>query len=327
MIRIATIGTSPITESFINGCYIADEFELTAVYSRNYEKGMSFARKFDCRRVFTDLNDLANCTDIDAVYIASPNILHVMQTELMLANKKHVICEKPISTTCDDLERMIKIAKENGVVYMEAIMGRHLPARNIIIDSINLLGIVSHARFDFSQMSSKYQAYLDGEQPNIFNPRMAAGALMDIGIYCVYPAIDFFGVPTKISAGATFLKTGADGNGYAVLEYHDKIVELTYSKTGQGRTGSEIIGDKGTLVIDSISKFTDVKVINLAGIEEKLVGEIDKDTLMSGEAKSFANYILRMKDYTREYDDITQLAIKVHTTMDEIRKHANIKFI
>lgn len=326
MIRYATIGTSSITEAFIHSCKLTGEFELVGIYSRTYEKGRLFADKFGCRRVFTDLNDLAQDKGIDAVYIASPNIFHFSQSELMLKNKKHVICEKPAVTNSAELKNLIRIASQNRVVYMEAVKASHVPARKKMVDAIGNLGKISHARFDYSQFSSRYQDYLDGKNPNIFNPKMAAGTLMDIGIYCVYPAIDFFGIPKKITAAATFLTTGADGTGVAIFEYHDKLVELTYSKTGQGRIGSEIVGDQGTLTIQSISNLTDIRRTGINGATEILEGNVDKYKIMSGEAKSFANYILRMAEYRQEYDEITKLAVNVHDAMDEIRKQAGIKF-
>ncbi len=65
---------------------------------------------------------------------------------------------------------------------------------------------------------------------------------MDLGIYCLYPAIILFGVPDKVDAHARFLDTGADASGCVTLQYADKTVVLTYSKTAQGVIGSEIQG-------------------------------------------------------------------------------------
>ena len=78
---------------------------------------------------------------------------------------------------------------------------------------------------------------------------MATGGLMDLGIYCVYPAVMLFGMPDKVSAHARFLSTGADGSGCVTLHYADKTVVLTYSKTAQGEIGSEIQGEHGVIRI------------------------------------------------------------------------------
>ena len=100
MIKLATIGTSWITQSFLMGCeLLKDKFELTAVYSRDFNKGLNFGRQFGCENIICDINELACDPKIEAVYIASPNAFHYSQSKLMLQNKKHVICEKPITVT------------------------------------------------------------------------------------------------------------------------------------------------------------------------------------------------------------------------------------
>ena len=255
MINFATIGTSWITEAYIRGCLLLkDKFRLSAVYSRDYNKGLEFGRQFGCDNVFVDLEQLAADPTIQAVYVASPNAFHYEQSKLMLENGKHVICEKTITVTPSELEELLDLAHNNGVVYMEALMARHLPQWKLAQQTIERLGNISHARFDFSQRSSKLDGYLRGEHQNIFDPKMATGALMDLGVYCVYPALGWFGLPSDIYAYCTKLSTGIDGSGGAIFRYADKTVELTWSKTGESRIGSEIIGDEGTLVFPSISK-------------------------------------------------------------------------
>src|SRR4051794_28274423 len=97
--KYGTIGTSPITNEFIESAKLVDGMELTAVYSRNIEKGISFAGKHGVKSVFIDLEQMASSELIDAVYIASPNSLHYEQSKLFLEKGKHVLCEKPIAIT------------------------------------------------------------------------------------------------------------------------------------------------------------------------------------------------------------------------------------
>ena len=71
----------------------------------------------------------------------------------------------------------------------------HLPQRKILEEALSQIGTVSLAKIDFCQRSSKLDAYLNGELPNIFNPALETGALMDLGVYCLYPALALFGKP------------------------------------------------------------------------------------------------------------------------------------
>lgn len=290
MVKFGVIGSGWIAEEFVKGSRLVDGFVFSAMYSRTYEKGKEFADKFGGVPVYTYMNEFAK-SDIDAVYIASPNSLHYSQSKLMLENGKHVLCEKPITITPEEFTELSELAEKNNLVYTEAIMMLHLSQRKIIKEKLESLGKISTAHFDFSQLSSKYPALLRGENPNIFNPEMKTGCLRDLGIYCFYPAIDFFGEPEKIISSAGFLSTGADGYGAAILDYADKQITLTYSKIGQDYLGSQIVGDKGTMTFGSISKLTDVEIHYCDGTKERLVGEIEKHILMGEEAKDFYDYI------------------------------------
>ena len=326
MLTFATIGTSWITEAFIRGCkYHPDKLFHGAVYSRSFLKGKEFAEKLGCTRVVTDLEELANDKTIEAVYVASPNAFHYAQSRLMLEHGKHVICEKPITVTPDELIELQTLAKEKGVVYMEALMAIHCPEWQTVTETIKKLGTISHARLDFSQRSSKLDGLLRGENQNIFDPKMATGALMDLGIYCVYPAISWFGMPQDIYSYCTKVSTGIDGAGGAVLRYPDKTVELTWAKTGETRVGSEIIGDNGTLVMPSVSKLTNMKFISKDGSEEILSGDYEKPCQMSFEAADFYRYITD-KSAKAELDRLNELALNVSRVMLKIREQSGIEF-
>ena len=198
--------------------------------------------EWGAQKVYTDLAQMAADEEIDAVYIASPNRLHYEQSKLFLQHGKHVICEKPITVEPEELQELQELAQQKNLIYIEALIGVYLPQMKVLQGAVERLGPVHLARFDFSQYSSKYPAYLRGELPNIFNPQMATGGWMDLGIYCLYPAIMLFGVPDHVHAHARFLSTGADGSGCVTLQYPDKTVVLTYSKTAQGTIG---LGDTG----------------------------------------------------------------------------------
>jgi predicted dehydrogenase len=321
-----TVGTSPITNNFIESAKLVDGLTLAAVYSRSLEKGRAFSEKYGVKTVFTDLTQMAESELIDAVYVASPNSLHYEQCKVFLEHGKHVLCEKPITAAAAQVKELVALAKEKHLIYMEAIKMLHRPERPLLLDALKRIGKITTARIDYCQLSSKYPSYLAGNLPNIFNPKLATGCLMDIGVYCVYPAIDLFGVPEKIITTAGFLSTGADGFGNSIFLYKDKQVNLSYSKTGQSRLGSEILGDKGTIVVNSISRFTDMKIVWNDKSEESLAGDASTQVVMSGEARSFYNYVTNPEKYRKEYEYASDLAIKVSETMELMREQAGIKF-
>lgn len=324
--RYAVIGTGWIVDSYIQGASLAGGWELSAVCSRSREKGLAFGEKYGVSTVYTTPEALAADPSIEAVYIASPNSLHYAQSRTMLLSGKHVLCEKPVTVLPEECQELQTLAAERGLIYLEAIMMLHLPQRQAVLDALPALGRITSAHLDFSQLSSKYAAYTRGELPNIFNPRMATGSLMDLGVYCVYPALDWFGLPRRITAAADFLSSGADGSCAAILEYPDKLVTLCCSKTGQSRLGSEIFGDAGTLTLESISKLTGIRLYQNDGSFRTLAGEIDKPVLMSGEARDFLRYITSPEETREEYAYASRMSLEVSRTMAEIRRLAGIRF-
>lgn len=318
MIKYSVIGTSWITESFIEGANLCEDLCLDGVYSRSLEKGTAFAGKTGAKRVFTDFKDLVS-SDTELVYVASPNVCHYEQCRELLINNKHVICEKPITITAAEFRELCSLAESKKLVYFEAIMYMHTPLRTVLKDAVGKIGVIRSANIDFSQLSSKYKALKKGELPNIFNPEMKTGALNDLGIYCVYPVIDLFGMPDRIIPAQSFLHTGADGCGSAAFEYGDKLVTITYSKVGQSRSPSQIMGDLGTVTVDSISKLDGIRLYNNNGDETLLNGETEKKFLMGNEAKSAVDFILRREETDKILKECQELNEKVLLCMEKMR--------
>ena len=101
MIKYSVIGTSWITNSFIEGASLCDELVLDGVYSRSAQKGSAFAEETGAKRVFGSFEELLS-SDTDLVYVASPNVCHYSQCKALLESGKHIICEKPITITAEE---------------------------------------------------------------------------------------------------------------------------------------------------------------------------------------------------------------------------------
>ncbi len=317
-IKYSVIGTSWITNSFIEGAKLVDGLQLDGVYSRSEEKGNAFAQAVGAKRVFSSIEEVAD-SDTDFVYVASPNSCHYEQCKFLLENKKHVICEKPITVTSEEFSKLFFLAEENNVRYFEAIMYMHTSARYALKEAIQSIGNITSAHFDYSQLSSKYDMLLSGGLPNIFNPEMKAGALNDLGVYCVYPIIDLFGEPQEVTALQHFLFTGADGAGSAILKYKDKIVTVTYSKIAESRAPSQILGDEGAVTIDAVSQLKGIKNFDKKGSIIDEIASEDKITLMSNEARSMYNFITDFEKNKGLYYECAAMSQKVLNCMKKMR--------
>lgn len=245
MVRFAVIGTSRITEKFLRSAENCPDFSLEAVYSRTLERGRAFAQKYGARRVYDSLAGLAEDPQVDAVYIASPNASHYSQAMQMMEAGKHVLCEKALASNLPQAGDMFACAREHGVVLMEAMRSIHDPGFQKIRENLPKLGKIRRADFRFCQYSSRYDDFRAGKPQNIFDVNCSAGALMDIGVYCVHPLLGLFGTPDRILAAPVMLRGGIDGAGTILAEYEDKIAELVYSKITSTGLPSEIQGGKG----------------------------------------------------------------------------------
>ncbi|KDE45968.1 oxidoreductase [Geobacillus sp. CAMR12739] len=290
MVRFATIGTNWITEAFIEAARLIDSFELAAVYSRTEETAKAFAVKVGAPRTFTDLHELAESNDIDAVYIASPNALHAEQAILLMNHGKHVLCEKPLASNAREVKAMIEAAEQNGVVLMEAMKATLLPTFQSIREHIHKLGRIRRYVANYCQYSSRYDAYKQGTVLNAFNPAFSNGALMDIGVYCLYPMVVLFGKPKSLKAQSLKLESGVDGEGTIVFDYGEMDGIVFYSKIANSYLPAEIQGEEGSMIIDAIHTPTKAEIRYRDGRVEDIAVPQDKPP-MYYEVKEFIDLI------------------------------------
>ena len=326
MLRFGTIGSGWIADEYIHGAKDSGLWELTAVYSRTQERAAAYAKQHGAKHAFTNLEEMAASDVLDAVYIASPNAFHYEQAKLFLEHGKHVICEKPLCAQARKVRELQQIAKNRGLVYLEAIMFLHLPQRKLLEDALGQLGQITLVKLDFCQRSSKLDRYLEGELPNIFNPAMETGALMDLGVYCVYPALALFGEPESFTVEPQMMESGADGAGIVTMRYPDKLVTLTYSKLGQAGANSDFQGTNGTLSVESISRIAGLSLWRKDGTTEQLYGDDEKYKLMGWEAKDFYRYISDPEGSDQEYAVCSDLSLRVSSFMERVRKERKILF-
>ena len=321
MIRFAVIGTNWITRQFVDAAHETGKFKLTAVYSRSLEQAQSFANDYLVEHLFTSLEAMAQSEDIDAVYIASPNSLHAPQTELFLRHKKHVICEKPLASNIDEAERVIAAARENQVVLFEAFKTASLPNFQQLQQALPKLGQIRKAFIHYCQYSSRYQRYLDGENPNTFNPDFSNGSIMDIGFYCLASAIAMWGEPQQIQASASLLESGVDAHGVVMLDYGDFSVTLQHSKVSDSTLPSEIQGEAGALVIEKISECQKVSFVPRGSKAQDLSQPQHINTMLY-EAEEFAR-LVENNEVDHPGLEVSRITAKVQT---EIRRQTGVVF-
>lgn len=252
-IKIGIIGTNFISDDFCNAAVKVPGAVLRAVYSRKEETGAAFAERHSIPEVFTDYKKFLS-SDIDAVYVASPNFIHCSQTIMALEHKKHVLCEKVMAVNEKEVRSMIDCARRNQVVLLEAMRPDFDPAFDIVEQNLNRIGRLRRATFEFCQYSSRYDKFREGIVMNAFDPTLGNAAVMDIGVYCIHSLVRLFGMPQEIQAFSTKLSNDFDGSGIVLMKYETMIAEAVYSKISVSVNPSVIQGEDGSILIDYISK-------------------------------------------------------------------------
>lgn len=321
MIRFAVIGTNWITHQFVDAAHETGKYKLTAVYSRSLEQAQSFANDYPVEHLFTSLEAMAQSDDVDAVYIASPNSLHFPQTELFLRHKKHVICEKPLASNLREVEQAISLARENQVVLFEAFKTASLPNFQLLQQTLPKLGQLRKAFINYCQYSSRYQRYLDGENPNTFNPAFSNGSIMDIGFYCLASAVALWGEPKQVQASASLLDSGVDAHGVVVMDYGDFSVTLQHSKVSDSSLPSEIQGEAGALVIEKISECQKLSFVPRGSKAQDLSQPQHINTMLY-EAEEFAR-LVENNEVNHPGLEVSRITAKVQT---EIRRQTGVVF-
>ena len=271
-VRFGVVGTSWIAASFVAAARTVPGVAIAAVSSRSEASADAFADEHGIPTRHVGLAALAADPGIDAVYLASPNAAHAEQAIAMLEAGKAVLVEKPLATSAAEASAMIEVATRTGRLLMEAYVAPFEPNVAAIRDALPSLGTLRRVVFVKDQYSSKYDALKAGELPNIFNPALAGGSLLDLAIYPVSLALHLFGEPRSVLATGIVLDPGADGQGTILLGYPGFEVACLHSKITPCALPSEIAGELGVLTLDDCSVPTELTLHHRLGAPGEATG-------------------------------------------------------
>ena len=320
--KIGAIGTSFIMDTILENMATPKGIDCHAIYSRSQEKGQLLADKFQIKKVYTSLQDMLSDQDLDWIYVCSPNSLHYEHSRQALLAGKHVLCEKPFTTTSQQLVELISIAKEKQLFLFEAILPMFHPNYQKIRENLSLIGNLKIASGTFCQYSSRYDALLEGNVANVFNPEYSGGCLMDLNMYNVYFMVGLFGKPQSVTYHPTLFQNGIDTNGILYLQYPDFLCQCTGAKDAFCENSVQILGDKGYIkVTPGPSNCQTVRIVRRN--EEDLVFEV-ADNPWSYEMKGLVEIVHR-KDYQECYQRLT-IALQVVEVLEEARKSGGLNF-
>lgn len=323
MLSVGFIGTSMISHEFAKALSLLSEYKLKAVYSRNLFKAESFGKEYGADLFFDNLEQMMACPELDVIYIASPNSLHFEQVLMAVANKKHVIVEKPAFSNVREWDAAHAAADANGVKLFEAARHLHDPNFKIVKDEIAKLDEINNAILYYGKYSSRYDQVLAGEEPNIFSLKFSGGALMDLGVYTLYAALAWFGEPDSAEYVARKIQTDVDGSGTILFHYPYFDVTLHISKNYNLHAPSEIHSGKKTLILDDLTSTTSIQLEDSGTRTTVELATESAEHLMLDEARAFYQEI---NNPSANYEEWRRISRQVAYWSEKLRKQAGIHF-
>lgn len=214
-IKWGIIGCGRIAGKFAKDLALVEGNELYAVASRSQEKAKLFGDTHGAKKIFGSYEGICEDHDVDIIYLATPHSSHMQYGLMVMNHGKHLLCEKPLGVNTKQVNELVNSAKKNQVFLMEALWSRFNPSIQEVLNRIRNgdIGEVKYVNADFY-----FKMDFDANH-RLFNPDLAGGALLDIGIYPLFLSYIVLGMPLQIISKSRLHANGVDLQTSVILEY------------------------------------------------------------------------------------------------------------
>lgn len=272
MIRFGIVGAGGIAKKFGRDLKLVKEATLTAVAARSHEQALIHQKAYDVPFAFSSYLEMAKSDVIDAVYIATPHNFHYEQAILFMNHQKHVLLEKPISVNQIQYEEMVKIAKKNKVLLMEAMWTHFLPATRYLLDQIKsgYLGKLKTAEINLG-MNLIDPLRVSGR---LMNKDLAGGSTLDLGIYPLsyYLMLNQSGIK-NIEVTPIFTQTNVDAQCSVLIKTEDdSLFKIQYSAINDFENHAKLEFENGQIIMPDFHSCQSI-IINDKKIDLPYLGE------------------------------------------------------
>lgn len=269
------IGAGKISEVHLEALSRNPEIELVSICDLNLEKARSQAIRFNITKVFSNWLDLFNHDNIDAVDIVLPTYLHSTVILEALKRKKHVICEKPLAISQQELITIEELTKKSKCnVHLKQYL-RYSKIHKLVAELITK-GTIGDVYMAIGKFSAKFSQLMTDKQNWRANPAMSGGGvLMEIGVHCIDYFNSILGEPKSVFG----LMRGepVETVSQTIVEYNDSVATFICDWTSQSQGNwwtKQIFGTKGSInIIDNKKESIKLEIFDEIGnvriVEEK----------------------------------------------------------
>lgn len=249
-IKWGILSTGHISNKFALALALLPEAELVAVASRNQVKADEFAARHSIPKAYSNYADLARDPEIDVIYIGTPHTFHLENSLLCMRNGKAVLCEKAFSINAEEAREMVRVAREENVFLMEAMITRHVPLIKKVMAWVRA-GRIGEVRMVRASRCARGEFKPGARQ---LNPGLGGGSLLDVGVYVISFASMVFGkAPAEVAGLSHIGDWGSDEQGVALLKYDKgEIADLSFALRTAAANEAYIFGTEGYIKIDDV---------------------------------------------------------------------------
>lgn len=317
--KLAILGTGKIVEEVLPVLKEINGIKLSAILStpRSIEKAEKLAELYAISQASSDYDSILANPDVDTVYVALPNHLHYDYAKKALLAGKHVICEKPFTLTLAEFEDLAKIAEQKNRILLEAITNQYLGNFASIKANLAKLGDIKIVECNYSQYSSRYDAFKRGEIAPAFDPAKGGGALRDLNIYNIHLVVGLFGKPERVQYLAN-MERGVDTSGILIMDYGNFKAACIGAKDCSADIKSTIQGNKGSIAVLGPTNSMPELLLSLNGQSMTMINENSLNHRMHDEFVAFQAII--------EHEDMTATKLALdhsHLVMEVLDQAVN----
>lgn len=318
--KIGILGAGRIAATLAETMNKMPEVECYGVASRDLEKAKTFAKNHGFQHAFGSYEGMLADEEVKLIYIATPHSHHYQHIKMCLDAGKHVLCEKSFTVNEKQAAEVFRIAEEKKLLLTEAIWTRYMPSRKMIDDLLaeKVVGNVMKMTANLS--------YPLCDKERIVKPKLAGGALLDVGIYPLNFAYMHFGDNVKkIQSAAQMTSAGVDGENGMILLYEDgRMAVLNSGIHGKSDSQGVFYGSAGCMVVENINN---PEIIKIYDKYSKLLREIKVPEQISGYEYEIAETISCIEKGKLECPSMPHIeTLKMMRVMDELRDSWGMKY-
>ncbi|MCE7009070.1 Gfo/Idh/MocA family oxidoreductase [Kibdelosporangium philippinense] len=247
MTKWGVVATGRIADVVTSDMALVPDADVIAVSSRSTPKAEEFAKRHGIPRFYGDYHDMLADPGIEVVYVATPHSSHYIVARNALLAGKAVLCEKPITVSLKDAERLVELARKHNVFLMEAMWTRFNPLikriRALVADGA--IGAIRSVHADFGAFAPHDPTH------RLWDPAAGGGSLLDLGVYPVSFAHMLLGEPKSIATHGTLID-GVDAEAALLLRYKNGVfAQLSSSLLGHYPIAATVVGTEGRIELPS----------------------------------------------------------------------------